>query len=152
MTALPAPTRRTTTLGHPPGRQLLAAAIVGAIGAVVLSIAFGQFVIGSRHDLPVAVASDARSLVGVAPSVALIAVVHFAVAWALASGRRIVEPAARLATAAAAVAAGSLAVAVATGLAGASGSAHDAKQIAELAVLAGAYATAALLAGGDSRD
>ena len=151
MTALPAPTRRTATLGHTPGRQLLAAAIVGAIGVVVLSIAFGQFVTGSRHDLPVAVASDARSLVGGAPFVALIAIVHFAVAWGLASGRRVVEPAARLATGGAAVAAGTLAVAIATGLTGLASTGPDPKQIVALATLAGAYTAAALLAGGDSR-
>ena len=151
MTALPAPTRTTTRLGHTPGRQLVAAAIVGAIGAIVFSIAFGQFVIGSRHDLPAAVAADARSLTGGAPAVALVAIVHFAVAWALASGRRIVVPAARLAAATAAVAAGSLAVAAATGLLVPT-VAPEAKQIVALGVLAVAYAAAAFLAGDDATD
>jgi hypothetical protein len=147
MTALRSPAR-TTTADHPPGVRLVGAAIVAAMGAIVLSIAFGDFVVGSRHDLPVAIASDARSLLGTVPLIAAVGLVHLVVAAGLACGRSGVRTGARVTTGLAAVAAASVALTTAV--------AHVGPQAptptVTLALLAAAYGAATVLTGGDSAD
>lgn len=152
MTALRSPAR-PTTIAHPPARRLIGAAIVAAIGVIVLSVAFGDFVVGSRHDLPAAVASDARSLIGDVPWIALVGLVHLAVAIAMASGGGTVRAGARVASALAGVVAGGVAVAAAAGdVIPAWTGGHRPTEIVLVAVVAAAYGAAAVLAGGDATD
>jgi hypothetical protein len=135
MTALPSATR-PDTFGHPPARRLVAAAIVASIGAMVLSVAVGDFIVASRHNLPATVAADARSLVTGVPWIALLGLAHLGVAWGLASHRRIAHSAAR-------VVAGTAAVAAAVALVATAGNGPTAA--IATALLAGAYAAATFL-------
>lgn len=136
MTALSSATR-PASLGHPPARRLVAAAIVASIGAIVLSVAVGELIVASRHNLPATIAADARSLGTGVPWIALLGLAHLGVAWGLASHRRIAHTAARAVAGAAAVAAAGAVVATA-------GNGPTAAILT--GILAGAYAAATFLA------
>ena len=81
MTALSSPQGRIFASHHDP-RRLLAGAIVGSVGVIVLSIAFGEFVVASRPNL----AAEGRSLLAGIPSITALGIVHLLVAFGLASG------------------------------------------------------------------
>ena len=145
MTALPSATR-PNALGHPPARRLVAAAIVASIGAIVLSIAVGDFIVASRPNLPPTVAADARSLVTGVPWITLLGLVHLAVAWGVASHRRLARSAARVVAGSAAVGAAAAVVVSAVGIASPVSAGHDPKAVVATALLAAAYASATLFA------
>jgi hypothetical protein len=145
MTALFAPSPTTTATGPDP-RRLVPAAIVASIGAVVLSIAFSRFVVGSRPDFPAAVASDARSLVGAVPWLALIGILHLLVAGAIASGSRRIRTAALRTVAIGAVAAAVL------GIVALAGAAPGPVSFAGLAAIATLYGVAAIVGARAPRD
>jgi hypothetical protein len=127
---------------------LLAAAIVGSVGVVILSIAFGRYVIASRHDLPAGVAGDAHSLVAAVPLIAAVGVLHLLVAFATASGGSVSRRLAFATMTIAAVATGLLALLFGAGAPSAITTATQpsATFVAELVVLSAAYASASFLA------
>lgn len=154
MTALPIRAPEPADLIHEPSlRRLLGAAIVGALGAIVLSIAFAHNVVGSMSNLPGSVAADARSLTANVPWIAAIGLAHLVVAVALAAGREVVRMAAAILTGLVAVAAAGAAALTAAGIDpfGRSGAGHaSATGVGILALAAILYGAAALLAGGRS--
>lgn len=83
MTALTSPQPRIFASHHDP-RRLLAGAIVGSVGVIVLSVAVGEFVVASRPNL----AAEGRSLLDGIPSITALGIVHLLVAFGLASGGR----------------------------------------------------------------
>jgi len=93
MTALSSPRHRNFASHHDP-RRLLAAAIVGSLGVIALSVAFGEFVVASRPSL----AAEGRSLLAGIPSITILGVVHLVVAFSLASGGRTARRIARVLT------------------------------------------------------
>ena len=62
--------------------RLAPAALVGAMGVIVLSVAFSGYVVGSSHDLPAEVSGDARALVAATPAIAAVGLLHLLVALA----------------------------------------------------------------------
>ncbi len=95
---------------------LAAAALAGAMGVIVLSIAFSGYVVGSMHWLPAEVAGEARALVATAPSIAAVGLLHLVVALAFARGREVVRLAAAAVTGLVALAAGTSAAMLAAGI------------------------------------
>ena len=83
MTTVSSPQPRIFASHHDP-RRLLAAAIVGSVGMVVLSVAFGEFVVASRPNL----AAEGRPLLAGVPAITALGIVHLLVAFGLASGGR----------------------------------------------------------------
>jgi hypothetical protein len=145
---------RSASVGSPDPRRLLAAAIVGSLGIVVLSVALGAFVVGSRHDLPASAAGDARSLVAAVPWIVSGGLAHLLVAAAIASGGRRVKRAAAVATVVAAVAVAAVAAIRAAGVDPvtlARTGQPAAKLVAEILVVGAAYAAAAVLAWPSNR-
>jgi hypothetical protein len=151
MTALPIRAPQPTDLIREPSlRRLLGAAIVGGLGAIVLSVAVAGNVVGSRAGLPAAQAADAHALTAAVPWIVLAGLIHVVVAAALAAGRDAIRIAAAITTGLAAIAAAAAAVMTAAGIDpfGWSGAGHPAATGAGiLAVVAVLYGAAALLAG-----
>ena len=152
MTALPSPDRRSVAGYHDP-RRLLAAAIVASVGVVILSVAIGRYVIGSRHDLPLAVVPDAHSLVAAVPWIAVIGLLHVLVAFATASGGGAWRRLALATMAVAAFAAAILAVLAGAGLASPiTDATRGSTMVVQLVGLAAAYAAASFLAATAEAD
>ncbi len=152
MTALRSPDHRTVAGYHDP-RRLLAAAIVASVGVVILSVAVGRYVIGSRHDLPLAIASDAHSLVAAVPWIAVIGLLHVLVAFATASGGRVWRRLALASVAIAALATAILAILAAAGVASPIlDVARGTTTVVQLVGLAAAYAAASFLAATGEAD
>ncbi|MFL5668047.1 MAG: hypothetical protein ACJ77U_01540 [Chloroflexota bacterium] len=103
MTALSSPRHRNFASHHDP-RRLLAAAIVGSVGVIVLSVAFGQFVVASRPN----VAVEGRSLLAGIPAITALGIGHLLVAFGLASGGRTARHVAQALTGVAAATVGAL--------------------------------------------
>jgi len=130
--------------------RLAAAALAGALGVIVLSVAFSGYVVGSMHWLPAEVSGEARALVAATPTIAVIGLLHFVVALAFVRGREVARLAAAVVTGLVALAAGTAAAMLAAGIDpfGPSSVAHPAGAGAgALAVAAIVYGLAASLGG-----
>jgi hypothetical protein len=142
----------------PSPRHLVAAALIGAIGAVSFSVAVGSYVVGSTHRFQPATAAEAGSLVAGVPVFVIGGLLHLVLAAALlVGGRRVRTLAVALSGLAAIVAVASAAMLL-TGIDPFAGprAGHPTTQgVAVLLLATAAYGMAALLAGpgaADSRD
>ena len=130
--------------------RLAAAAVAGALGVIVLSVAFSGYVVGSMHSLPAEVSGEARALVAATPTIAALGLLHFVVALAFVRGREVVRLAAAAVTGLVALAAGTSAAMLAVGIdpLGPSSAAHPVGAGAgAMAVAATVYGLAAILGG-----
>ena len=156
MTALPIRAPEPADLIRQPSlRRLLGAAIVGAIGVILFSVAFAGHVVRSMSSLPASSAADAQALSAVIPWLVLAGVVHFVVAAALAGARDSVRIAAAAITGITAVAAAAAAAMTAAGIDPFAWSAagHPAASgVGILGLTAVLYGAAALLAGSVAED
>jgi len=154
MTALSSPIPHVSVRrSQPSARRLLAGAIVGAVGAIVLSVAVGAYVATIRTTLPLSAAADARTLASWIPVIVAVGFVHFVVAAAMIRGRVVVRVTAAALTGIVALAAGTAAAMLVAGVdpLGWSGAAHPSRAgIGILALTAVLYGVAALAAGSDS--
>jgi hypothetical protein len=153
MTALPIRAPEPTDLLREPSlRRLLGAAIVAAIGAIVLSVAVAGNFVGGMPNLPGAAADDARSLGATVPWIVALGLVHLIVAAALAAGRELVRMVAAVLTGLTALAAAGAAAMTAAGVdpLGSSAGHPSAAGVGILAIAALLYGAASLLAGGSS--
>jgi hypothetical protein len=134
----------------PAPRNLVAGALVGAVGAISFSVAVGSFVVGSTHRVEPSSAAEAATLVAGVPAFVIGGLVHVAVAAALvAGGRRLRSAAVALTVVAAIFAIGSVVMLLA-GIdpSGGVGAGHPTTDgVAVLLLAAGTYAVAAFLAG-----
>jgi hypothetical protein len=151
MTLLASPTDvRSVRRGQPSARRLLGGAIVGALGAIVLSVASGAYVATTRTTLPAAAADDARALAGWIPAIVAVGFVHFLVAAAMVRGRDLVRVAAAALIGLVAIAAATAASMIVAGVDPFGWSAVDhpsGSGVGILAVTAALYGVAALAAG-----
>ena len=156
MTALPIRSSEPADLIREPSlRRLLGAAIVGAIGVILFSVAFAGHVVRSMSSLPASSAGDAQTLSAAMPWLVLAGIVHLIVAAALAGGRDSIRIAAAAITGITAVAAAAAAAMTAAGIDPFAWSAagHPAASgVGILGVTAVLYGAAALLAGSVSED
>jgi len=130
--------------------RLAPAALVGAMGVIVLSVAFSGYVVGSSHGLPAEVSDDARALVAATPAIAAVGLLHLLVALAFARGRDAVRLVAASVTGLVALAAGTSAAMVAAGVdpVGWSSAAHPiGAGVGTMAIAAAVYGLAALVGG-----
>jgi hypothetical protein len=150
MTALPTASSQPSVRRQPSTRRLVAAAIVGSLGVIVLSIAVGANVASTRMTLAASAAADARALGGWVPAIGAIGLAHFLVAAALIRGRDVLRLAAAALTGIVALAAGTAAAMLVAGVdpLGSSAIGHPSRAgIGILAVAAALYGVAALVAG-----
>jgi hypothetical protein len=140
---------------QPSTRRLIGGAIVGAIGAIVLSIAFGAYVATTRTALPLAAAADARALGAWIPAIVAAGLVHFLVAAAMVRGRDVVRVAAAALTGLVALATGTAAAMIVAGVdpLGRTAVEHPtATGVGILGVTAVLYGLAALAAGSGAAE
>ncbi len=156
MTALPIRAPEPTDLIREPSlRRLLGAAIVGGLGVVAFSVAFGGYVVAHMHTLPSSAATDARALLGAVPAIVAVGVAHLVLAAAMAGRSDAVRTVGAAISGLIAIAAAAAAAMTAAGVDpfGWSGAGHPASAgVGILAVAAVLYGGAALLAGGATED
>lgn len=135
---------------QPPTRRLIAAAIVGGIGVIILSIAFGAFVATTRLTVSPAALGDARALTASIPAIVAIGLLHLVAAAGILRRRDVVRIAAAVVTGLSAIAAGTAAAMLFAGVdpLGPSSASHPTGGgIGILLVAAMLYGLAALAAG-----
>ncbi len=136
-------------------RHLVAGGLIGAVAALLFSVAVGSFVVGSTHRLQPATAAEASSLVAAVPVLVIAGLAHLALAAALLlGGRRVRTTGVALAVVAAIVGVASAAMLL-TGFDpfGGPRAGHPTTQgVAVLLLAAAAYGIAALLANPASPD
>ena len=147
--------RHNTSPAPPAPRNLVAGALVGAVGAISFSVAVGSFVVGSTHRVEPSAAAEAATLVAAVPTFVLGGLIHLAIAAALVAGGRRLRSAAVALTVVAAIGAIGSAVMLLTGIDPSGGvrAGHPTTDgVAVLLLAAGTYAVAALLAGPRATD
>ena len=90
MTSFASPVQQPIHAGHkplPPLPRLFAGGIVATLGILVLSIAIGNFVVGSSHTVVPAQGDVALRFVAATPVLVLIGLLHLVAAIALVRGR-----------------------------------------------------------------
>jgi hypothetical protein len=140
---------------QPDPHRLVAGVVVGAVGAIVFSIAIGSLVAGSRHGLPITTEAQAHALIAGAPFLALLGFAHLAVAAALALGRGLIRTLALVTTIGALIVALARFAMLLTGFDPTSGpdAGHPTTQGVPVLVMAAvAYAIAAYTASRSDRD
>jgi hypothetical protein len=158
MTAFAAPAYRPSTnpAASPSVPRLIAAALVGAIAVVIVSIAIGGYVVGSMHVRIASQAAEARNLIGTTPFLVAVALMHLLAAVALARGRDLIRLAAVIVAGLASIAAAATAAMLAAGvdpIGGTTPSGPPAPStIAALVIAAVLYGTAAVAAVSDPPD
>ncbi|HEY7130633.1 MAG TPA: hypothetical protein VH440_00185 [Candidatus Limnocylindrales bacterium] len=152
MTALPIRAPEPADIIREPSlRRLLGAAIVGGLGVIAFSVAFGSYVAANMHTLPSSAAADARALLGSVPAIVALGVAHLILAAALAGRRESVRIVGAAISGLIAIAAAAAAAMTAVGVDpfAWSGSGHPSSAgVGILAITAILYGAAALLAGG----
>jgi hypothetical protein len=147
--------RHSASPDLPAPRNLVAAALVGAVGVISFSVAVGSFVVGSAHRVQPSSAAEAGNLVAAVPTFVVGGLVHLAVAAALVAGRhRLRTVAVALTVVAALVVIGS-AVMLLTGIDPSGGvrAGHPTTDgVAVLLLAAATYAGAALMAVPDMTE
>ncbi len=150
MTALASPATVSPTADRPSVGRLIGGMIVGAIGAVVLSIGIGNFVVGSSHAVVPAQGDVARALVATTPAFVAIGLLHVLAAVVLVRGRDLLRVVAVFTTALGALAAATSAAMLAAGVDpfGGTGGGHPATGAVGVLVVAAVLYGSAAVAGG----